>query len=55
LCVVADRIEKRAVVLGLRSGDEVEIVSGIGENEVVVWTGAGTLQEGEQVQVLPPG
>jgi HlyD family secretion protein len=52
--VVADKIEYRPIQLGLRSGDDFEIVSGLQENDTVVVARAAGLQDGQAVVVLPP-
>jgi len=53
-CVVVNsKIEYRPIVLGLRSGDDFEIVSGISDSDNVVLARAGGLQNGQVVEVLP--
>jgi RND family efflux transporter MFP subunit len=51
-CVVSGRIKRQAVELGLRSGDEVEIVSGLDDNQTVVLARVDTLREGQVVEVI---
>ena len=52
-CVVVDgKIEFRSVELGLRSGGEVEIVSGISETDIVVLARAAALADGQPVEVI---
>ena len=53
MCVVAGRIEKKAIEIGIRSGGDVEVVSGLDENSVVVLKEPETLKEGQQVLVAP--
>ncbi|MHB8900171.1 MAG: efflux RND transporter periplasmic adaptor subunit [Thermoguttaceae bacterium] len=53
-CVVAGRIERRPIELGLRSANEVEVVSGLDGTEIVVLARADSLSPGEQAEVLPP-
>ena len=54
-CVVANgTITRRPVQLGLRVGDEIEVVSGATETDSVVLARAGNLKEGQAVEVLPP-
>jgi HlyD family secretion protein len=54
-CVVANgRIEYRPVETGLRSGAEIEIVSGLTEGNMVVLARAGGLIEGQPVEVIAP-
>jgi len=52
--VVADKIEFRPLRLGLRSGDDFEIVSGVEEGDTVVLARAAGLQNGQAVVILPP-
>lgn len=47
------RVSLRAVTVGRREGDAVEIVSGITLSERVVAKGAGFLDEGDVVRVVP--
>jgi HlyD family secretion protein len=54
-CVVEKKqIARRAVTTGLRSGDQVEILSGLAGDEVVVQARAESLSEGQPVELLPP-
>lgn len=55
-CCVVDsgKIERRRVELGLRSGNEVAIASGLTADETVVLNGAELLQQGQAVEVLAP-
>jgi len=53
--VESGKLRKTTITLGLRSGDEVEVLDGVREGEVVVLTGVGGLQDGQAVQVLPAG
>jgi len=46
-----DRVEKRAIVTGMIQDNQVEVVEGLQENEVVVILGNIDLQEGDQVRV----
>ena len=52
-CVVEGRVERRPVVVGLRSGDRVEVTSGLNGDEIVVQQRGDTLKEGQPVEVLP--
>jgi RND family efflux transporter MFP subunit len=52
-CVQSGHIVRKPVVLGLRSGTEVEIASGLGESELVVLARGDTLSEGQAVELLP--
>ncbi|MDX1926447.1 MAG: efflux RND transporter periplasmic adaptor subunit [Pirellulaceae bacterium] len=50
--VVGGKIERKALELGLRSGDEVEVVRGLSENDKVVLTRAAGLLAGQEVNVI---
>jgi HlyD family secretion protein len=45
------KAEKRAISLGLRSGDEMEVVAGLQGDEAVIATNVSSLQEGQAVMV----
>jgi HlyD family secretion protein len=47
----ADRVERRAVTVGLEQGDQVEVVSGVSAGERVVVDGPATLKDGDKVKV----
>ena len=47
-----DRAESRQVEVGARSGDLVEIKSGLKEGERVITSGAGFLKDGDVVTVI---
>jgi RND family efflux transporter MFP subunit len=51
--VINNRIQHTPVKLGLRSGNEIEIVSGLKGTEVVVMLRADTLKAGQPVEILP--
>ncbi len=52
-CVVVDgKIQHRSIELGLRAGDDVEIKSGLDGSENVVLVRAGSLQIGQQVEII---
>jgi RND family efflux transporter MFP subunit len=52
-CVVIDgKIQHRPIELGLRVGDEVEIVSGLDGSESVVLLRASSLQAGQPVEII---
>jgi RND family efflux transporter MFP subunit len=52
-CIVVDgKIEHRPIELGLRVGDDVQVVSGLDGSEAVVLVGASTLQPGQTVEVI---
>jgi RND family efflux transporter MFP subunit len=55
MCVESGKIEKKALTLGLRSGGDVEVVSGLDENSVVVVKEPATLRPGQQVIVASEG
>jgi multidrug efflux pump subunit AcrA (membrane-fusion protein) len=45
----ANQIERRTVTLGLQTGTQVEIVSGLNENDRVIFGSQGQYQPGELV------
>ena len=51
--VDSGKIVLRPVELGLRSGSEIEIVSGIDEGQMIVLKQPETLKPGQSVGVLP--
>ena len=54
-CLVVDgQIRRTPIELGLRSGPEVEVLSGLSGNETVVLVRADALVDGQPVEVLPP-
>ena len=46
-----DRVERRAIKVGLENGDQVEVVSGVRAGERVVVDGPQTLKDGDKVKV----
>ena len=44
-----NKIETRNVVLGLQSASDVEIISGLSENETVIFGSQGQFKNGELV------
>lgn len=46
-----DRVERRAVSVGLETGDQVEVISGVNAGERVVVEGPQTLKDGDRVKV----
>jgi RND family efflux transporter MFP subunit len=52
--VVENRIDRRTVELGLVSGKEIEISSGIDADDLVVLKEAGKLKHGQAVEVSSP-
>ncbi|MGD9723611.1 MAG: efflux RND transporter periplasmic adaptor subunit [Pirellulales bacterium] len=52
--VDSGKIERRSIELGLRSGGDIEIVSGLDSNQVVVVKPAEALRPGQQVRIAPP-
>ena len=46
-----DRVERRAVSVGLEQGDQVEVLSGVSAGERVVIDGPVTLKDGDKVKV----
>jgi RND family efflux transporter MFP subunit len=53
MCVASGKIEKRHVELGLRSGSEVEVASGIDADCQVVLKEPASLQVGQEVRLTP--
>jgi RND family efflux transporter MFP subunit len=53
-CVDSARIDRRQIQLGLRSGAEIEVISGLDGNEVVVVKQPEALRQGQMVQVASP-
>ena len=52
-CVVTGgKIERRPIKLGLRSGGEVEITSGLDGKEAVVLTRSASLLPGQGVEII---
>ncbi|MCC6493572.1 MAG: efflux RND transporter periplasmic adaptor subunit [Pirellulales bacterium] len=51
-CVNEGKIERRQVELGLRSGSDVEVLSGVDEQSLVVLIRAESLTPGQRVQVI---
>jgi HlyD family secretion protein len=52
--VDSGKIERRPIELGLRSGGDIEIVSGLDSDQVVVVKPAEALRPGQQVLIAPP-
>jgi HlyD family secretion protein len=46
-----DRVERRAVSVGLENGDQVDVLSGVSAGERVVVEGPATLKDGDKVKV----
>jgi RND family efflux transporter MFP subunit len=53
-CVESGKIVRRPIQLGLRAGNEVEIVSGIDANQMVVMIRPESLVDGQLVEVISP-
>lgn len=54
-CVVVDgKVEFRKIELGLRVGNEVQIVTGLDGTEMVVLVRAGALRPGQSVEIIAP-
>ncbi len=54
MCVESGKINKKHVALGLRSGSDVEVASGLDDAAVVVVKEPATFRQGQEVQVAPP-
>jgi HlyD family secretion protein len=50
--VKEDRVERRAISVGLETGDQMEVLSGLVAGERVVVEGPPTLKDGDKVKVL---
>lgn len=46
-----DRVERRAITVGMEDGDQIEVVSGLTSGEQVVVDGPQTLKDGDRVKV----
>jgi RND family efflux transporter MFP subunit len=46
-----DKIERRAISVGLEQGDQIEVISGVTAGERVVVDGPSTLKDGDKVKV----
>lgn len=53
-CVESNKIVHKAVTLGLRSGERVEVLSGLDGSETVVLVRADSLADGQAVEVIRP-
>jgi RND family efflux transporter MFP subunit len=51
-CVASGQIQRKSIVLGLRSGNEVEVVSGLSGSESIVIAQAESLRPGQKVEVI---
>jgi len=49
-----DRVERRAISVGLENGDQVEVISGVSAGERVVIEAPQTLKDGDKVKVQQP-
>ena len=47
-----DVVAQRRVELGVRDGDVVQVLEGLGDDEAVVVEGAGFLADGDRVRVV---
>jgi RND family efflux transporter MFP subunit len=46
-----ERVERRAISVGLENGDQVEVISGVSAGERVVVSGPETLKDGDKVKI----
>ncbi len=54
-CIIeSGKIERKQIELGLRSGSDVEVLSGLGPDQLVVLARADSLIQGQSVQVIAP-
>ena len=51
--VTGDRVSQQKVMLGRRIGDRIEVREGLADDAVLVAAGAGFLNDGDLVQVVP--
>jgi RND family efflux transporter MFP subunit len=51
-CVVSGKLVRTPLTLGLRNGDDVQVVEGLAGNETVVLARADLLQDGQPVEVV---
>ncbi len=54
-CVQDGKIVRKPITLGLKTAQDVEVVDGLKGDEVVVQAQVGSLQDGQRVDVAPPG
>ncbi len=54
VAVVAGKAVRRPIEVGLTDGTRIEVVSGLDGREVVVKATAGSLLEGQPVEVVDP-
>jgi len=54
ICVDSGKIERRPVQLGLRSGGDIQVLSGLDADQLVVLKQPNSLRQGQAVQVAPP-
>ena len=50
--VTGNTVSQREVILGLNEEDEVEVVSGVEEGQVIVLVGVDGLKDGQQIEIL---
>ena len=51
-CVEAGKVVRKAIILGLWSGDEVEVLSGLNDEEMIIQAGGASLREDQPVEVI---
>jgi RND family efflux transporter MFP subunit len=51
-CVESGQVQRKPIVLGLRNGNEVEVISGLNGSESIVLAQADSLRQGQQVEVI---
>lgn len=54
MCIESGMIERRPVQLGLRSGGDIQVLSGLDADQLVVLKQPEALRPGQAVQVAPP-
>jgi RND family efflux transporter MFP subunit len=53
-CIESGKIQRHRVELGLRSGPDVEVLSGIDDNATIVATRGDAVPDGHPVQIIAP-
>jgi membrane fusion protein (multidrug efflux system) len=54
MCIEAGVVKAKPIQLGLRSGTEIEIISGITADDTVVFARGESLKDGQKIEVVAP-
>ncbi|MCC7421410.1 MAG: efflux RND transporter periplasmic adaptor subunit [Planctomycetaceae bacterium] len=55
VCLVHEgKVKRKPVRLGMKQGDRIEVMEGLSPDDVIVLTGAGSLQDGQSVAIADP-